>query len=165
MSKMDKQQRVKYFDSRVYSADCELVLKKSNEAQRYLNALNAFEPLKNLKEIQEYLQKKEGWSNHSLTASTLGKEDEYNIILSHEGKVNPKDYNSDFSDLSEYCQNRLIKKHTTYWTEAEAKVIEEGERVVRILNDLPTNVRAAIYHDRHFQYAFNELYWSNYGKY
>lgn len=155
-------QKIKSFNEHLFNVECSELLKKVKEVRIYNDALSEFEGMKNLEQINEYLQEKTKWTNHLMSASTMGLEKEYEIIQTLEGKINIDDYTPDLTDLTPECKTRIKEKHIKYWTEAEVKQISEAEAAIEKVNKLPIGIRAAISTNRSNQFIFNSTYWNNY---
>ena len=93
--------RVKSFNNHLYAVECEQEQAKGSTAKKLHDALYSFDtPFKTISGIEEYLKEKTGWSNATMSASSLGLEQEYQFIVDNIDNINIDSFTDDFQDIT-----------------------------------------------------------------
>jgi hypothetical protein len=96
-----------------------------------------------IKELNEHLMKISGFKNPLLSADSIGKKKDYNLILELSKGINIEDYTIK-GELTKAFLTTLKDKYTQYYTNAEITHLEAIKVVVEAVNSIPKEDASAI---------------------
>ena len=155
--------RVKSFNNHMYAVECEQEIAKGSTAKKLHDALYSFEtPFKTISGINEYLKEKTGWSNPTMSASSLGLEEKYQFIIDNIDSINIDSFTDDFEDITTEAREIIREKNTVYWTKEDSKTLEEVRELLEKINSYSHRVKTSLYQTPTGSYSFSEQRFSNY---
>jgi hypothetical protein len=127
--------RVKYINRAEANKQIQIAHDMRNVAEAFSNALNKFEGLKTLEEIDASLNAKTGFVNVSLSATAMGLEAEYGLVSQYLGKIDLKVYDKNWVVKQSY-KDKMFEKYTIYYSDEDVKLFDEVEKILDKLNAL-----------------------------
>ena len=121
---------------------------------QFKKALASFDNLQTIEEIDEYLKSKTGFANHLMSASAMGLEIEYSLLLKYLGKIDLSVYDKQGLVSNEY-KAQCIEEFTKYYSDEEVKIFEKIEKMLVKINEMKVP-NGAIYSDHKGALHFNE---------
>ena len=155
--------RVKSFNNHLYAVECEQEQAKAPTAKKLHDALYSFDtPFKTISGVEEYLKEKTGWSNPTMSASSLGLEEEYQFIIDNIDTINVDSFTDDFEDITTEAREIIREKNTVYWTKEDSQTLEEVRELLEKINSYSHRVKSCLYQTPNGSYSFSESMFSNY---
>ena len=110
--------------------------------------------MKTLEEINVFLTEKTGFVNVQMSAEAMGLNEQYNIVSKYLDVIDLNHYDDDFNITQEY-KDILKEQFTTYWNDADVKLFNKIEKVLKQLNDFGIPM-TCFYNDNQGKLLFNE---------
>lgn len=148
---MNMSKRVKNYDERSHQQRLRELDSQIEAYNKMLMVIKSIDKdLTDVESLDVWLNTKTGFKNTLMSASAMGVESEYKQVTelakqSYEvSKLNVSDKAGQLVFTSEFLDSEA-DRFKTYYTNAEVKEIEQGEKVVKMINELPKLVRSAIF--------------------
>lgn len=155
--------RIRSFNNHIYSVECQKEVARLPIAKKLHDAFFSFDTnFKTIEGINEFLKEKTGFANNTMSAASLGLEEEYQFILDNIDTIDLDAYTNDFEDITTEARKIIREKNTTYWSNEDSKSLDEVEELLEHINSYSAKVRFALYRSPDNNYKFNESMFSSY---
>ena len=128
-------QKLKYFNQYDFNEAIRIANLELPIAKRLSDSLKKFD-CETLEEVEDYLMQKTGFTNHKMSASSMGLEDAYNSVTESYGRLEFSNYKKDFSTITQSYEDEIRELYCTYWSKEDASFIEKAKKMVVQLNEL-----------------------------
>jgi len=139
--------KIKKYDEHRHLIKLEEYKKKALLLKQSSEVCNKISKTKKLSDLQDWLNKKTGFVNAKLSASALGFETEYDLLIDIQNKIGDTLSTEDLDEnynLKKNFLSTLRDEYTTYFTEEEEEVLKKLNKVIDLYNSISFNYRVNI---------------------
>ena len=116
--------------------------------------------VQSISEFEKVLNEKSGFVNVMMSATAYGKEDEYKMLIQLDHLIDDRLTSADLDGSKELKSSviaEITEKHTTYFTEADLKIIDTLNKVMKQYNSLPLSDRQQIGYNQSYELIFDPM--------
>ena len=116
--------------------------------------------VQSISEFEKVLNEKSGFVNVMMSATAYGKEDEYKMLIQLDHLIDDRLTSADLDGSKELKSSviaEITEKHTEYYEEADLKLIDTLNKIMKQYNSLSHTQRQQIGFNQSYELIFNPM--------
>ena len=116
--------------------------------------------------IGNLLNEKTGWKNPVMSAEAMDVKEELRFLANNQEVIKWSDFNADLTEIKPSVKDKIVRKHTTYWSEEMSKSLTDLNKLIADLNKLDSTLLKSVdvdkvkgivsFNEHQFSYFYDE---------